>query len=105
MNDQNSKINVDFLRNDGGAWLAQSFAMDKITEVVRGLRLTRVEAGAYQIMFDPYDKLVVRVDSLSVEGSKVMRGIRDVLRGIADDVQAADEEAARRINAARQRED
>ncbi|MGH4008864.1 MAG: hypothetical protein ACRDTH_12030 [Pseudonocardiaceae bacterium] len=86
------KVATDALRTEAGIWDQQSRELDKIVGQADGLRLERIEAGIFQIIFDAYTSVVDQVTARSGEGSQRMAEVANTLHQVADTYD--DEEAA-----------
>lgn len=72
------------LRTEAGTWDELSTEIGKIPGMAEGLRLTRIEAGLFQVIFDAYDKVVDQVVARTNEGKTEMTAIATTLRSVAD---------------------
>lgn len=81
---QQIKTATDALRNEAGVWDKESGEMGKIGPKAEGLRLDRVEAGLFQVIFDAYKQVLDQVIARSNEGKTQMTDIGKTLRSVAD---------------------
>lgn len=65
-------------------WDKQSADMAKVGSQVETLRLNRVEAGLFQMVFDTYTAVIDQVISRSGEGAQRMGEVATTLRQVAD---------------------
>ena len=72
------------LRTEAGTWDELSTEIGKIPTKAEELRLTRIEAGLFQVIFDAYDDVVDQVIARTNEGKKQMTDIGSTLRSVAD---------------------
>lgn len=72
------------LRTEAGTWDELSIEIGKIPAKAEELRLTRIEAGLFQVIFDAYDDVVDQVIARTNEGKKQMTEIGSTLRSVAD---------------------
>ncbi len=85
-------VATDALRTEAGIWDQQSTELDKIVSHANGLRLERIEAGIFQVVFDAYTSVVDQVTARSGEGRLRMADVANTLHQVADTYD--DEEAA-----------
>lgn len=78
------KVATDALRTEAGIWDQQSSELDKIASQADGLRLERVEAGIFQVIFDAYASVIDQVTARSGEGRQRMADVAGTLHQIAD---------------------
>lgn len=78
------KVATDALRAEAAIWDQQSSELGKIVSQANGLRLDRIEAGIFQIMFDAYASVVDQVTARSGEGHKHMADVANTLHQVAD---------------------
>jgi uncharacterized protein YukE len=86
------KVATDALRTEAGIWDRQSTELDKIVSQANCLRLERVEAGIFQVMFDAYASVVDQVTARSGEGRGRMTDVATTLHQVAETYE--DEDAA-----------
>lgn len=72
------------LRTEAGVWDEESAEMAGIGPKGEGLRLNRVEAGLFQVVFDAYGQVIDQVIARSNEGAERMSEIATTLRSVAD---------------------
>ena len=73
------KTVTDALRNDARMWDRQADTMQTLHSTIEGLRLTRLEAGIFQILFSAYDDAVTKFADRCSEGHQRMGEIADAL--------------------------
>jgi hypothetical protein len=78
------KVATDALRKEAGVWDTESGEMGKIGPKAEGLRLTRIEAGLFQVIFDTYGTVIDQVIARAGEGTKQMTDVGKTLRSVAD---------------------
>jgi hypothetical protein len=91
---ENIKVATNSLRQEAGTWDSESAAMGSIPPKAENLRLTRIEAGLFQVIFDAYGQLIDQVIARSTEGTQQMTDIGKTLRSVAniyDEEEAAHE--------------
>ena len=81
---QEIKTATEALRTEAGVWDKESGEMAKIGPKVEGMRLDRVEAGLFQIIFDAYGQVIEQVIARSNEGKAEMTEVGKTLRSVAD---------------------
>lgn len=91
-------VATDALRRDASLWDDQSCAMRDIAARAESLRLNRIQAGLFQVVFDAYTTVIDQVVARSREGSDRMGAIRDTLHATAD---TYDREETQRLHALR----
>lgn len=82
-NKKQIEVAIDELKNEAGVWEAQSEEIANIATTAEGLRLTRLEAGMFQLIVDPYDSVIDQVIGRCGEGKDQMQAIGDSLRAAA----------------------
>jgi hypothetical protein len=90
------RVTTDALRKDAQIWDDQSTEMGKIVSKTQGLRLNRVEAGLFQVIFDTYAQVIDQVTARSDEGQRSMTNVGSTLFSVANGYEQ--EEAARAHN-------
>ena len=78
------RVATEALRREAGVWDAQAAELNKIGPKAEGLRLNRIEAGLFQIIFDTYGQVIEQVIARSNEGGQRMTEIAGTLRSVAD---------------------
>ncbi|MDQ4011779.1 MAG: hypothetical protein M3228_14065 [Actinomycetota bacterium] len=78
------KVATDTLRTEAGIWDQQSSKLGNIVSQANGLRLERIEAGIFQIIFDAYASVVDQVAARSGEGQKRITDVANTLHQVAD---------------------
>ena len=78
------RVATDALRAEASIWDQQSSALGKIVGQANGLRLERVEAGIFQIIFDTYSSVVDQVTARCGEGQQRMSDVANTLHQVAD---------------------
>jgi hypothetical protein len=77
-------VAIEALRTEAGVWDTQAESMANIKSKTEGLRLSRVEAGLFQVIFDTYEQVIDQVTARAGEGNKEMLDIGTTLRAVAD---------------------
>jgi hypothetical protein len=72
------------LRTEADLWAAQSNQLRETARRAEAVRLSRLEAGIYQIMVGPYNEVVDMVVARCLEGRQQMAQIAATLKRIAD---------------------
>lgn len=78
------RVATEALRTEAGVWDAQAAQMNRIGPVAQGLRLNRIEAGLFQVIFDTYGQVIEQVIARAEEGGQRMTETADTLRSVAD---------------------
>ena len=81
---QGVHVATDALRGDAQVWARQADALGHAAAQAHALALTRLEAGLYQVLIDPYTGLQRHVVARCGEGRTAMTGVADTLRAVAD---------------------
>lgn len=77
-------VAVETLRTEAGIWDQQSHQLQAIVSGVGELRLSRIEAGVFQLIVSPYDAVVDQITACCAEGVQQMTRIASTLRTAAD---------------------
>jgi uncharacterized protein YukE len=85
-------VATETLRSEAGIWEAQSGQLGTILPKAEGLRLNRIEAGLFQVIFDTYATVIDQVTQRVGEGQQRMSEVGATLRSVAD---TYDQEEAR----------
>jgi hypothetical protein len=72
------------LRREARIWEEQAEKMAEIVPRIEALRLDRIEAGLFQVVFDTYGQAVDQIIARSREGRECMTDIGSTLRRVAD---------------------
>ena len=72
------------LRREARIWEDQAEEMAEIVPRAEALRLSRIEAGLFQVVFDAYGQAADQIIARSSEGRKCMADIGSTLRRVAD---------------------
>lgn len=91
-------VATNALRTDASVWDAQSTAIGDVVPKVQDLRLSRIEAGVFQVMVRPYDDVAEELTNRCGEGKARMIEIADTLHTVAD---TYDAEEAKNMHALR----
>jgi hypothetical protein len=97
---QGIKVATNSLRAEAGTWDTESAEMGKISPKAEGLRLNRVEAGLFQVIFDTYGQVIDQVIARSNEGKAAMVAVGDTLRNVAniyDEEEASNQHKIRNV--------
>ncbi|HET9138525.1 hypothetical protein [Actinophytocola sp.] len=81
---QELQVATDALRAEAGVWDGQSTTMGEVAAKAEGLRLSRIEAGIFQLIVGPYDAAADQVTNRCREGEQRMAEVADTLRQVAD---------------------
>ncbi|WP_314173887.1 hypothetical protein [Streptomyces winkii] len=73
------KAEADSIRREARTWDKSAEALKEVEQRVELLRMTRTEAGVFQILFTAYDKAVTQVSDRCREGGAEMGKIADAL--------------------------
>lgn len=73
------KAVTDALRTDARMWDRQSTELNRMHHEVEGLRLTRSEAGVFQVLFSAYEDAVTEISEKCEEGRERMDEIASAL--------------------------
>ncbi|MBC2875977.1 MULTISPECIES: hypothetical protein [Streptomyces] len=79
MGDPDLKVITDGIRTDAGMWDKQSATLGGIHNTVEGLRMTRLEAGLFQILVSAYMDAVDQISSRTSEGRDRTKAVADAL--------------------------
>ncbi|MFE4327993.1 hypothetical protein ACFRQM_00715 [Streptomyces sp. NPDC056831] len=79
MSEADLKIITDGLRTDAAMWDEQSAAIGGVAHKVESMRMTRIEAGLFQIIFTAYDSAIDQISARCTEGSSRMSEVADAL--------------------------
>lgn len=99
----NGQIDVitDALRKDAQIWDDEAAATGNILPKAEELRLNRIEAGLFQVIFDTYHNVIDQVISRSSEGKLRMTEIGSTLRATADAYDRIDADNAQNLRSIR----
>ncbi len=70
---------TEALKKDARMWEEQSVTLGEIHHTVEGLRLTHLEAGLFQVIFNAYGRAIDHLSKISLEGKHRMDEIADAL--------------------------
>lgn len=95
----NGQIDVitDALRKDAHIWDGEATETGKIHPKAEELRLNRIEAGLFQVIFDTYGDVIDQVIARSSEGQQRMTEIGSTLRAVADTYDRIDADNAQNL--------
>lgn len=95
----NDHIDVitDALRKEAGIWDGEAAEMGRIGPKAEELRLDRVEAGLFQVIFDVYGEVIDQVIARADEGRQRMTEIGSTLRTVADTYDRVDTDNAQNL--------
>lgn len=85
------------LREEAKIWDDQSATLSEIGPKVEGLRMTRVEAGLFQVIYGEYHKAIDLVKARADEGKKETADVASTLRTVADTYDQEDAAGEHRI--------
>ncbi|GAA2832489.1 type VII secretion target [Crossiella cryophila] len=72
------------LRDEADVWDRQAGEMGEVVTLAEAMRLNRVQAGLFQLVFDTYTEVVNQVVDRSGEGVRRMGEVANTLRQVAD---------------------
>jgi len=78
------KVATEALRYEAGVWDREADEIGKIPAKAEDIRLTRIEAGLFQVIFDTYGQVIDQVIARTGEGRTQMNAVADALRTVAD---------------------
>jgi hypothetical protein len=78
------KVATEALRNESHVWDHESDETGTIATRAEGLRLDRIQAGLFQVIFDTYGRVIEQVIARVNEGHKQMTEVANTLRTVAD---------------------
>ncbi|MGX7827346.1 hypothetical protein ACTG9Q_19890 [Actinokineospora sp. 24-640] len=81
---QSIQVATDALRSEAGVWTAQSDVMTSIARKAEGLRLSRVEAGLFQVVFSAYEEALNTIVGRAGEGAARMTEMGTTLVQVAN---------------------
>lgn len=73
------KTVTDVLRSEAHMWDRQADTMKDLHSMIEGLRMSRLEAGMFQVLFSAYENAVDQLSARCNEGHDRMREIADAL--------------------------
>jgi uncharacterized protein YukE len=94
------KVATDALRKEAGVWDNESAEMGKAVAKADSLRMTRLQAGIFQLIVTSYEPAVDQIVARSTEGEHQMTEVGKTLRDVAnayDADEAANEHRLRNI--------
>jgi len=77
-------VATDALRSEANVWEDQSERIGSVSSKAEGLRLSRLEAGIFQLIVSPYEAVVDLTVARCQEGQRRMTEIASTLRKVAD---------------------
>lgn len=78
------RVITEALRKEATVWDDEATNMGKIAPHVEGLRLNRIQAGLFQVIFNTYGEVIDQVIARSNEGKQRMTEVGSTLRSVAD---------------------
>ncbi|MCE7001634.1 hypothetical protein LWC34_02080 [Kibdelosporangium philippinense] len=78
------KVAIEALRQEAGVWDQEADTTGNIATAAEELRLNRIEAGLFQVIFDTYSQVIDQVIARANEGKTQMTEVADTLRSVAD---------------------
>lgn len=78
------KVATEALRSEARIWDAQAAHMTDIAQRTEGLRLNRIEAGLFQVVFSAYEEALNAIAGRSGEGHQRMTEVGDTLVQVAN---------------------
>ncbi|SDY98525.1 hypothetical protein SAMN05444365_104438 [Micromonospora pattaloongensis] len=94
---QEVAVATETLRTEANMWLRHSDQMEVIAGKAQGLRMTRLEAGIFQLLVSPYDEVADQITARCREGQQRMADIAATLRQVADTYDAEDASNAHKL--------
>jgi hypothetical protein len=94
---QQVKVATDAVRQEATVWEQQAAQLQAAATTVAGLRVTRLEAGIFQLVVEAYNDLVATVTDRCREGHDRMADIGSTLRRVADVYETEDAANAHRL--------
>lgn len=94
---QEIKTATSALRTEAGVWDGQSAELAKIGPAVEALRMTRIEAGLFQVIVDAYEEVCTQVIGRANEGTTATAAIADTLVAVADTYDQEESENVHRL--------
>ncbi|MET8956719.1 type VII secretion target [Streptomyces sp. NPDC004129] len=79
MSDPILKVVTDALRTDARMWDRESERMGNIHRTVEGLRLSRIQAGVFQVLFSAYEDAIDQISARCAEGQHRMDEVATAL--------------------------
>ncbi|MPY58147.1 type VII secretion target [Streptomyces spongiae] len=79
MTDPTVKVVTDGLRTDARMWDRESERMGNIHQAVEGLRLSRIQAGLFQVVFSAYESAINQISARCAEGQQRMDEVATAL--------------------------
>ncbi|WNI31233.1 hypothetical protein [Streptomyces sp. ITFR-6] len=70
---------TDALRSEAGMWDKQSVSMGEVSRAADGMRLTRLEAGLFQLVVSNYNEAIDHISARCSEGESRMAEVADAL--------------------------
>lgn len=77
------RVALDALRREAGIWDCQANELAKIRPKAEALRLNRIEAGLFQVIFDTYSQVLGQIIDRADEGQRCMIDVGSALRAVA----------------------
>lgn len=88
------------LRAEAHMWEKQAQSLSSVHHTVEGLRLTRIEAGLFQVIFNAYKGAINEVSQRTREGQARMDDIAEALRKNARAYDEGEDEVTHSIDGA-----
>jgi hypothetical protein len=79
VSDPTLKTVTDALRTDARIWDLESERMGNIHHAVEGLRMSRTQAGLFQVIFSAYEKSINQISARCAEGQERMSEVATAL--------------------------
>ncbi|MEU3222059.1 hypothetical protein ABZ695_02730 [Streptomyces sp. NPDC006976] len=70
---------TDALRAEAKMWDEQSDSMGQVAGAVQGMRMTRLEAGLFQMIVSSYSEAIDQISTRCLEGQVCMADVADAL--------------------------
>lgn len=91
------KTVTDALRAESRMWDEQSDALSRLSHTVEGLRISRLEAGMFQIVFSAYEQAIDQISQRCEEGNKRTQEIASALIRNAKSYDENEEETTQHV--------
>ncbi|OLR91428.1 hypothetical protein [Actinokineospora bangkokensis] len=89
---------IQALRTEAGVWDTESAEVGRMPPMAEKLKLDRVEAGLFQVVFDAYKQVIDQVIARTTEGAAQTAEIAKTLRSVADTYEREEAANVHRLN-------
>lgn len=97
VHDHEMRVASGALEKESARWDREAPQLDTLAASLRGLALTRVEAGLFQVMFGAYEACRSSVEARAREGGREFRAMASTLSQLATAYHDLDAERAESI--------